>query len=139
MPSPLTLQPTHPNSRHTRPSTTSPLVQTAVCTTVQVSLRSFPDRSALTHYVGRGYPDVSAVGDGILVISNGAIVIEGGTSASAPIFASILNRINEHRLLAGKTTVGFVNPTLVSSNDVVVVRGTRCEYKLTEGALVCQP
>jgi len=85
----------------------------AACTTAQVRLHSLSDQPALTPYVGRGYPDVSAVGDGILVISNGAIVIEGGTSASAPIFASILNRINEHRLLAGKTTVGFVNPTLV--------------------------
>jgi tripeptidyl-peptidase-1 len=33
-----------------------------------------------------------------------------GTSASAPVFASILNRINEERLKAGKSTIGFVNP-----------------------------
>ena len=37
-----------------------------------------------------------------------------GTSISAPIFAGILIRINDERLKAGKSTVGFVNPTLVS-------------------------
>ncbi|KAJ7727170.1 putative alkaline serine protease AorO [Mycena olivaceomarginata] len=36
----------------------------------------------------------------------------GGTSASAPIFAAILIRINEERLRVGNRTVGFVNPVL---------------------------
>lgn len=30
---------------------------------------------------------------------------------SAPIFAAVLNRLNEERLALGKTTVGFVLPT----------------------------
>lgn len=64
---------------------------------------------------GRGYPDVSSVGDNIVIFNKGAPTLIGGTSASAPIFASILNRINEERIAAGKSTVGFVNPTLVSS------------------------
>jgi tripeptidyl-peptidase-1 len=63
---------------------------------------------------GRGYPDFSAVGDNVVIINNGAPTLIGGTSASAPVFAAILNRINEERIAAGKTTVGFVNPTLVS-------------------------
>lgn len=62
---------------------------------------------------GRGYPDVSAVGDNIVIFNAGAPTLIGGTSASAPIFASILTRINEERLAAGKSTIGFVNPTLV--------------------------
>jgi tripeptidyl-peptidase-1 len=65
------------------------------------------------------------VGDGILSITNGRIIIEGGTSASAPIFASILTRINEHRLMAGKSTVGFVNPTLYANPSVL--------HDITEG------
>ena len=36
----------------------------------------------------------------------------GGTSAAAPVFAAILNRINEERLAVGKKTVGFVNQVL---------------------------
>jgi tripeptidyl-peptidase-1 len=30
------------------------------------------------------------------------------------VFAAILTRINDERLKVGKSTVGFVNPTLVS-------------------------
>jgi tripeptidyl-peptidase I len=63
---------------------------------------------------GRGYPDVSAVGDNIVIYNMGLPTLIGGTSASAPIFASLLNRINEERIAVGKSTVGFVNPTLVS-------------------------
>ena len=63
---------------------------------------------------GRGYPDVSAVGDNIVIFNAGAPTLIGGTSASAPVFAAVLNRINEERIAAGKKTVGFVNPTLVS-------------------------
>ena len=64
---------------------------------------------------GRGYPDVSAVGDNVLIFNMGAPTLIGGTSASTPVFAAILNRINEERIAAGKSTLGFVNPTLVST------------------------
>lgn len=64
---------------------------------------------------GRGYPDVSAVGDNVVIYLDGTPTLIGGTSASAPVFGAILNRINEERIAAGKSTVGFVNPTLVSS------------------------
>ena len=64
---------------------------------------------------GRGFPDVSAVGQNIMAyVETFPSFSQGGTSASAPIFASLLNRINEVRLAAGKSTVGFVNPVLVS-------------------------
>jgi tripeptidyl-peptidase-1 len=63
---------------------------------------------------GRGYPDVSAVGDNVVIYANGMPELIGGTSASAPVFGAILNRINEERLAVGKKTVGFVNPVLVS-------------------------
>ena len=42
----------------------------------------------------------------------------GGTSASAPVFASILTRINEERLAANKPPVGFVNPVLYDHPEV---------------------
>jgi tripeptidyl-peptidase-1 len=61
---------------------------------------------------GRGYPDVSAIGDNVLIFNMGAPTLIGGTSAAAPVFASILTRINDERLKAGKSTVGFVNPVL---------------------------
>jgi tripeptidyl-peptidase I len=63
---------------------------------------------------GRGYPDVSAIGDNFVFRSNGKWGLVGGTSLSAPVWASVLTRINEERLAAGKKTVGYVNPTFVS-------------------------
>ncbi|KAL9100078.1 MAG: hypothetical protein Q9163_004502 [Psora crenata] len=68
---------------------------------------------------GRGYPDISAVGDNVLIFNMGAPTLIGGTSASAPVFAAILNRINEERIAAGKPTVGFVNPTLYSHPEIL--------------------
>lgn len=66
---------------------------------------------------GRGYPDVAALGQNILLYANGEPAFIGGTSASAPIFSSIITLINEHRLAAGKSTVGFLNPTLYQNPD----------------------
>lgn len=51
---------------------------------------------------GRGCPDASAIGDSIYTVVGDDDGLEGGTSASAPIFAAILNRINEERLAAGE-------------------------------------
>lgn len=68
------------------------------------------------HRGGRGYPDVAAIGDDYVVRWNGTWRTIGGTSLSAPVFAGVLTLINEERLAAGKSTLGFVNPILVSLN-----------------------
>ncbi|KXS98504.1 hypothetical protein AC578_2625 [Pseudocercospora eumusae] len=68
---------------------------------------------------GRAYPDVSAVGDNIVIFNMGLPTLIGGTSASSPVFASILTRINDERLKAGKKPVGFVNPTLYANPQVL--------------------
>lgn len=65
--------------------------------------------------IGRGIPDVSAVGDNIVVVNKGSEGLSGGTSASTPVFAAILNRINEELLKAGKSTIGFANPALYAN------------------------
>lgn len=71
---------------------------------------------------GRAYPDVSANGQNIAIYNAGQYTAEDGTSASTPIFASIINRINEERIAAGKKPVGFVNPALYTNpamlNDI---------------------
>lgn len=63
---------------------------------------------------GRGYPDVSAIGDRFVVRADSAWGTIGGTSLSAPLWAAFLTLVNEERIAAGKGTVGFVNPVLVS-------------------------
>ncbi|KAJ6086305.1 hypothetical protein N7486_010586 [Penicillium sp. IBT 16267x] len=80
-----------------------------------VNNNSFGANGGIYNRIGRGYPDVSAVGDNVIIYNKGLPTSIGGTSASAPVFASILTRINEERLAAGKSTVGFVNPTLYAN------------------------
>lgn len=72
--------------------------------------------------VARGFPDVSAIGLNVATVFNGTTLGVGGTSASTPIFAGIVTLINEARLKAGKSPVGFLNPTLYQNplafNDI---------------------
>ncbi|KAL6720032.1 Tripeptidyl-peptidase sed1 [Lecanora helva] len=80
---------------------------------------SFGANGGIYNKNGRGYPDVSAIGDNVVIFNAGAPTLIGGTSASSPVFAAILNRINEERIAAGKKTVGFVNPTLYANPGVL--------------------
>ncbi len=68
------------------------------------------------HHGGRGFPDVAAVGENQIVLWGGQWWTIGGTSLSAPLWGSMLTLINEKRIAAGKSTLGFVNPTLVSAD-----------------------
>lgn len=131
------------HSQPTRPCTTlqattaAALAPTAECTTVLAGTwRCIFSGSSwcLADSCSRAYPDFGASGDGIVVVTNGNLIIEGGTSASAPIFAAILTRINEERLLANKSTIGFVNPTLVSPRSL----GLSDFLELTK-KIVCPP
>jgi len=60
---------------------------------------------------GRATPDVSALGDVYFqVIEKGSVIPVGGTSASSPTFAATVTLLNDLRLNAGKTTMGWLNP-----------------------------
>lgn len=61
---------------------------------------------------GRGYPDISTAALNYLVQSNGKLRTTSGTSASAPVFAAMVSKINDERLKVGKSPVGFINPVL---------------------------
>lgn len=65
------------------------------------------------HIGGRGYPDVSAIGDYYVLYTEGVWARVGGTSLSSPIWGSVLTLVNEHRLAANKSTVGFIHEILV--------------------------
>ncbi|KAI0134750.1 peptidase-like protein [Xylariales sp. AK1849] len=64
---------------------------------------------------GRGFPDVSAQGNGFQVVSQGRVISVGGTSASAPTFASIVSLLNNALVAQGKAPLGFLNPWLYST------------------------
>jgi len=91
---------------------------------------SFGQNGGIYNRAGRGYPDVSANGDNIATFNQGAYSSQGGTSASTPIFAAIINRINEARLNAGKKVVGFVSPALYQNpgmlNDITSGNNAGC-------------
>jgi tripeptidyl-peptidase I len=67
----------------------------------------------------RGYPDVSANGANYVVNVDGSFSLVYGTSASSPVFGSIITLINEARLALGKKPVGFLNPTLYANPSVL--------------------
>ena len=75
--------------------------------------------SGIYNRIGRGVPDVSAVGDNIAVYVGGKFALSGGTSASTPIFASIITRINEERIAVGKSSLGFLNPVLYAHPEIL--------------------
>ncbi|KAH8671471.1 putative protease S8 tripeptidyl peptidase I [Xylariales sp. PMI_506] len=94
---------------------------------------ALPDIAALAgstggiyNRIGRGIPDVAANGDNIAVYVGRQFGLSGGTSASTPIFAAVINRINEERIAVGKTPVGFVNPVLYEHPEVLndITNGT---------------
>ena len=106
---------------------TSPPPYTAYSST---NNNSFGANGGIYNSNGRAYPDVSAIGDNVVVYIGGQAQMIGGTSASAPVFASILTRINEERIAAGKSTIGFVNPTLYANagafHDIVTGSNPGC-------------
>ncbi|SMR49829.1 unnamed protein product [Zymoseptoria tritici ST99CH_3D1] len=72
------------------------------------------------HYstLGRGVPDISALGDHVYVRGNGhTLGTTGGTSAAVHVVASMISRINLERMYVGKGPVGFLNPTLYKYAD----------------------
>ncbi|PON22920.1 aorsin precursor [Trichoderma gamsii] len=91
--------------------------------------------------IGRGFPDVSTLASTYLVYIEGVLETVYGTSASAPVFASIIALINNERLNAGKPTVGFVNPVLYAHpealNDITTGANLGCgadpAFRATEG------
>ena len=73
---------------------------------------------------------MSALGGVTSYVANGVAAWTAGSSVSAPIFASIINLINEERLNAGKRTVGFINVALYANpqllNDVTSGNNMGC-------------
>jgi len=64
--------------------------------------------------VGRAYPDVSSQGENIVIAYRGKGALVAGTSASSPIFASVISLLNDELISNGKPPLGFLNPFLYS-------------------------
>ncbi|KAG0264231.1 hypothetical protein DFQ27_001350 [Actinomortierella ambigua] len=80
---------------------------------------------------GRAFPDVAAIGKSVVVVYRGKSVIVDGTSASAPIFASMVALANDGLLASGRPKLGFLNPWLYSKpssvfNDITEGKNPSC-------------
>ncbi|KAJ7052629.1 family S53 protease [Mycena amicta] len=82
---------------------------------------------------GRGYPDVSAQGENVQIVSGGTKEGVDGTSCSSPIFASVIGLINDQLIAAGNPPLGFLNPWLYANpdmlNDVTTGSNPGCSAK----------
>ncbi|KAI1847111.1 hypothetical protein JX266_006986 [Neoarthrinium moseri] len=83
--------------------------------------------------IGRGMPDVSAISQDIVTYIDVDYGLLSGTSAATPLIASIVTLINENRLKAGKSPVGFINPVLYENpqlfNDITSGNNEGCGTK----------
>lgn len=80
---------------------------------------------------GRGYPDISAQGSMFVTVLNGTYGTVSGTSAACPLSAGIFSLINDKRLSAGQSKLGFINPTLYKKgaqglNDITIGSNNGC-------------
>ncbi|KAF7307383.1 Family S53 protease-like protein [Mycena indigotica] len=63
---------------------------------------------------GRGIPDVSAQGVNFPTLVAARWHLVDGTSASTPVFASVIAFLNDELITAGRPPLGFLNPLLYS-------------------------
>jgi len=61
---------------------------------------------------GRGFPDVSAIGVDLPIIVRGKEEKASGTSFSSPIVGGIISQLNDVRINAGKSPLGWINPLI---------------------------
>jgi len=94
-----------------------PTYQTQVVTNYFNIAKGLPDSSRYNH-TGAGFPDVSAQGIDFAVVYNGISVGVSGTSCSSPTFAGIVALLNDIRLQAGKSTLGYLNILFYSNPQV---------------------
>ena len=55
---------------------------------------------------------MAAQGENVEIVIDGRTSGVAGTSCSSPIFSGIVSLLNEQRIQAGKSTLGFLNPLL---------------------------
>lgn len=100
--------------------------------------------AALFNASGRGFPDVSAQGTGFVVVSNGHTYPSvAGTSCSSPTFGGVVALLNDARVAAGKSPMGFLNPFIYAHpaifNDVLSGNNPGCSTTGFEAAAGWDP
>lgn len=77
---------------------------------------------------GRAYPDVAAQATNFCVSPFGCAI--AGTSCASPTFSGVVALLNDARIAAGKSTLGFLNPVIYqaqsSFNDITTGSSSGC-------------
>jgi tripeptidyl-peptidase-1 len=71
---------------------------------------------------GRGYPDISAVGNKFLVSLGQSLLPVSSTSASTVVIAGMISAMNAERKKIGKPSLGFFNPLLYSLSNTIAIK-----------------
>ena len=77
----------------------------------------FPSLIPTSHLSFYNLSDVSMNGHNCGILLGGQFFPVDGTSASAPFFAAFVTLMNDIRLLAGNSPLGFLNPLIYSFNS----------------------
>lgn len=81
---------------------------------------------------GRAYPDISAQAMNFLVVDVFPLPGVAGTSCASPTAAGIFSLLNDARMQAGQSTLGFLNPFIYENaaafNDITTGSGGGCGY-----------
>ncbi|EKV19223.1 Tripeptidyl-peptidase sed3 [Penicillium digitatum] len=88
--------------------------------------------NGLYNATGRGFPDLSAQATNFIVRDHGEWISVGGTSASTPVIAAVISRLNSARIAQGKPRMGFLNPWLYSHGqtglrDIILGSSSGCK------------
>ncbi|CAO1631225.1 unnamed protein product [Sympodiomycopsis kandeliae] len=87
---------------------------------------------------GRAYPDLAGQASRYRIFISGKPQAISGTSASTPLLASIFALLNDVRIQAGQSNLGFINPWLYKLNgkgfnDITSGAATGCNETHTGG------
>lgn len=87
---------------------------------------------------GRGIPDVALLGHDYAVALWEMIVPVSGTAGSVAVFAGMVSLVNAKRLAAGKSTLGWINPSLYAHADSFVNDITSGDNHCGWGLVCCE-
>ncbi|KAK8080890.1 tripeptidyl-peptidase I [Apiospora hydei] len=94
-----------------------------------------PSHAGFYNSSGRAVPDLSTIGINYLIQWAGLQTSILGTSASTPVIAALIALIDDARLKAGKSSLGWLNPALYTNaavraalDDVVGGTSRQCVY-----------
>ena len=89
--------------------------------------------------LGRGYPDVSLLGNAYIIYAGGKPISLSGTSASSPVFAAMVSLVNAARKKAGKSSLGWLNPALYAFSSKFILNDIESGNNKCNANNICCP